>query len=111
HVHIATVEPNPSRAKKEVFVEQAGRYKWEYRGNRKKQSLEKLKSNVANKIMDRSVEHEKINRLIRDTVKVKNQHDELIVNNRQTKKLFMDALKRLPEDRRQWKYGYHSIND
>src|SRR5699024_3267699 len=30
---------------------------------------------------------------------------------RKTNKLFTEAIKRLPEDRKQWRYGYESINE
>src|SRR5699024_8572792 len=30
---------------------------------------------------------------------------------RKTNELFTEAIKRLPEDRKQWRYGYESINE
>lgn len=111
HVHIATVEPHPTREEKEVYDQQTGEYKREYKGSRKPQSLDKLKSHVVNKIMDRSNEHEKINQLIRGTVQNKKQRDTVLANNRHTKNLFMKAMEELPNDKRQWKYGYESINN
>ena len=49
HIHIATVEPSPTRE----------------RGKRKLKSIESMKSKVINNIIDRSQEHKFINDLIR----------------------------------------------
>ncbi|MCM3169471.1 relaxase MobL [Peribacillus frigoritolerans] len=95
HVHIATVEPSPTRE----------------RGKRKLKSLESMKSKVVNNIMDRSQAQKKINDLIRNRmVNSKKSDSTLSFKNRKFKKDFLEIFHALPEDRRQWSYGYNSLS-
>ena len=95
HVHIATVEPSPTRE----------------RGKRKLKSLESMKSKVVNNIMDRSQEQKKINDLIRKRmVNSKKDDSTLSFKNRKFKKDFLEIYHSLPEDRKQWSYGYNSLS-
>ncbi|MEK4306880.1 MULTISPECIES: MobP2 family relaxase [Oceanobacillus] len=95
HIHIATVELSPNN----------------YRGKRKLKSLEKVKSNFINKIMDRSKEHENINSIIRkDIVHSKKENQTFNMFNRTFKKDFLSIYKALPENKRYWNYGYNNIN-
>nr|WP_276399895.1 MobP2 family relaxase [Halalkalibacterium halodurans] len=93
HVHIATVEPIPTRK----------------RGKRKPKTLRYMKSKVVNQIMDRSVEQKKINTLIRDNI-VKKKKSKPMKFNREAKKLFEHIKENLPSDKRQWQYGYNSLD-
>ncbi|MEK5394094.1 MobP2 family relaxase [Margalitia sp. FSL K6-0131] len=93
HIHVATVEPVPTRT----------------RGKRKPQTLSMMKSKVVNNIMDRSEEYKKINDLLRKNI-VGEKKNISSLSNRKTKKLFLSILKELPNDRRQWNYNYHSIS-
>ncbi|QQK77828.1 hypothetical protein HUG15_21100 [Salicibibacter cibarius] len=95
HIHVATVEPFPTRE----------------RGKRKPQTLSAMKSEVVNGLQDRSYEREQINQIIRGKmVDGKKQDNTLRWRNRDMKPLFKDIYKRLPEDKRQWNYGYNSLN-
>lgn len=95
HIHIATVEPSPTRK----------------RGKRKLQSLEKMKSKVINNIMDRSHEQKQINDLIRkQMVDEKKKDNTLSFKNRSFKKDFLKIYNALPEDRKQWSYGYNTLS-
>jgi hypothetical protein len=95
HVHVATVEPNPTR----------------WRGKRKPKTLDAMKSKVVNSIMDRSDQQKKINDLIRKNI-VNRKKEDTTFNwkNRKLKAQFLEIYRQLPEDRRQWQYGYHTIN-
>jgi hypothetical protein len=96
HIHIATVEPSPTRE----------------RGKRKLKSLESMKSKVINNIMDRSHEQKSINDLIRNRmVNSKKSDSTLSFKNRSFKRDFMKIYYALPEDRRQWSYGYNSLSN
>jgi len=95
HIHIATVETDPTRE----------------RGKRKQGTLDKMKSRVVNQILDRSDEYNKIDDLIRGTVHYKKDKKISFAVDKKTKKLFHVALELLPKDMSQWQYGYHSIND
>ncbi|MFS0604953.1 MobP2 family relaxase [Peribacillus frigoritolerans] len=95
HVHIATVEPSPTRE----------------RGKRKLKSLESMKSKVVNNIMDRSQEQKKINDLIRNRmVNSKKSDSTFSFKNRKFKKDFLEIYHALPEDKRQWSYGYNTLS-
>lgn len=110
HVHIATVEPIPTREKKNYLNPQTGVWEKQYRAKRKLGTLERMKSKIVNRIVDRTDERNQITNLIRGSVKKKNENVQLSTY-RKTKRLFQEALERLPTDRSQWQYAYQSIND
>lgn len=110
HVHVATVEPVPTREKKDVQDKKTGEWKEEYRAKRKQKSLDKMKSKVINNLLDRNEERNKINDIIRGAVKDKKENDVKLAANRKTKRLFLQAMQKMPDDMRQWKYGYQSVS-
>jgi hypothetical protein len=92
HIHVATIEPIPTRE----------------RGKRKLKSLEAMKSNVVNKIMDRSKDREELDRLTRESIIGGKKQVALSMDNK-TKKLFQEVMKELPENKRHWQYNYNKI--
>ncbi|GLO65054.1 MobP2 family relaxase [Oceanobacillus kimchii] len=111
HVHIASTEPYPTREKMNVFDKETQTWQEEYRAKRKPKTLDKMKSKVANMILDRTHERNKIDGLVRGTVHHKKENGVSLYSYRKTKELFMEGIEHLPSDKRQWKYGYQSIND
>lgn len=111
HVHVATVEPHPTREIMKVLDKETNTWREEYRAKRKPKTLEKMKSNIANMILDRTNERNKIDELLRGTIKYKNENNISLSSFRKTNKLFIEAMKRLPSDRKEWCYGYQSINE
>ncbi|MGR9527424.1 MobP2 family relaxase (plasmid) [Priestia megaterium] len=94
HIHIATVEPQPTRE----------------RGKRKPKTLDAMKSTVVNQILNRGEQHQKINDLIRkDMVGKKRQDSSLRWKNRDIQPLFLQIYNHLPEDKRQWQYSYRTL--
>ncbi|MBA9042706.1 hypothetical protein HNP21_005844 [Bacillus aryabhattai] len=94
HIHIATVEPQPTRE----------------RGKRKPKTLDAMKSTVVNQILNRGEEHQKINELIRNgMVGKKKQDSSLRWKNRDIQPLFLQIYNHLPEDKRQWQYSYRTL--
>jgi hypothetical protein len=94
HIHIATVEPQPTRE----------------RGKRKPKTLDAMKSTVVNQILNRGEQHQKINELIRnDMVGKKRQDSSLRWKNRDIQPLFLQIYNHLPEDKRQWQYSYRTL--
>lgn len=94
HIHIATVEPQPTRE----------------RGKRKPKTLDTMKSTVVNQILNRGEQHQKINELIRnDMVGKKRQDSSLRWKNRDIQPLFLQIYNHLPEDKRQWQYSYRTL--
>ncbi|MBK0010240.1 hypothetical protein IAE23_27620 [Bacillus sp. S35] len=94
HIHIATVEPNPTRS----------------RGKRKPKTLDVMKSTVVNQIRDRGKNQDRINHLIRkEMVDQKKQDSSFAWRNRELKPLFLMVYNHLPQDKRQWQYSYNTI--
>ncbi|MEQ6001453.1 MobP2 family relaxase [Bacillus amyloliquefaciens] len=94
HIHIATVEPVPTRS----------------RGKRKPKTLDSMKSQVVNNILNKGKEHQQINDLIRKKMVGHKKVDPTVSwKNRKLKPLFFQVLNHLPEDKRQWQYNYNTI--
>src|SRR5699024_10302952 len=83
----------------------------EYRAKRKPKTLDKMKSKVANCILDRANERNKIDELLRGTIRHKKDNHISLASYRKTNQLFKEEIHHLPEDRKQWRYGYESINE
>lgn len=100
HIHLATVQTHNFRE----------------RGKRKPQTIEKMKSNVANKLMNRTKENEKINIFIREKlVKTKREDSIPTLKNKLTNKdmvnQFNSIYKSLPNDKRKWKYNMNAMKE
>lgn len=95
HVHVASVELNPTRY---VFDDGFMHYK----------SLYKMKSKFANTIIDRSNEQKKINDIMRNNI-INGKKEVSFHKDIEMKKLVTEIIKKLPEDKRQWQYGYNSL--
>src|SRR5699024_1068726 len=111
HVHIATVEPHPTRERMNVLDKDSDTWHEEYRAKRKPKTLDKMKSKVANVILDRAHERNKIDELLRGTIRYKKENNISLSSFRKTETLFKEAMNRLPVDRKQWRYGYQTINE
>ncbi|WP_077706711.1 MobP2 family relaxase [Virgibacillus dokdonensis] len=111
HVHVATVEPHPTRERMNVLDKESNTWHEEYRAKRKPKTLDKMKSKVANVILDRAHERNKIDELLRETIRYKKENNISLSSFQKTETLFKEAMNRLPDDRKQWRYGYKSINE
>ncbi|HDR7761564.1 TPA: hypothetical protein QCY16_005251 [Bacillus cereus] len=94
HIHVATVEPFPTRE----------------RGKRKPKTLDAMKGKVVNNLLDRNQEQKQINDLIRNNM-VGSKKEDSVFNwrNQHLKPLFLRIYKQLPSDKRQWQYSYNTI--
>lgn len=90
HVHVATIDlaDNPRT-----------------RGKRKLKTLDKMKSNFINELRVDNELHKRINELIRDNI-VKNKENFLSSEDRVLREKTLELLKRLPNNRKFWSYGY-----
>jgi|SRR5690625_816620 len=111
HVHVATVESHPTRERMNVLDKNSNTWHEEYRAKRKPKTLDKMKSKVANFILDRAHERNKIDELLRGTIRYKKENNISLSSFRKTETLFKEAMSCLPDDRKQWRYGYQSINE
>lgn len=97
HIHIASVELNPTRYTNEDGFMQ---YK----------NLYRMKSKFANTLIDRSKEQKKINDIMRNNI-INGKKEISFHQDIEMKRLVTEIIKRLPEDKRQWQYGYNSLNE
>ena len=102
HIHFAITEPYPCR-EHTIYNGQE-----EIKGYLKKGSLAKAKSAVVNSIMGRQIENEQINELIRNKIiagaRNRPANDDPILAD-----MCGTLLKKLPDDRRLWKYNMNAI--
>lgn len=94
HVHIASVEPNPTRV----------------RGKRKPKTLINMKSKFLNNLVDRQPEYQRINDIIRKNI-IDNDREKTFEKDKEIKKMIKDILNELPEDRKQWNYNNNSMKN
>ena len=95
HVHIATVELSDNPRK---------------RGKRTKSELSKMKSNFINELRHREKEYQKINELIRENI-IKDRENFMSSDDKFLKEKTLELLKKLPDNKRYWQYGYNKINN
>ena len=97
HIHIASVELNPTRYTNEDGFMQ---YK----------NLYRMKSKFANTLIDRSKEQKKINDIMRNNI-INGKKEISFNKDIEMKRLVTEIIKKLPEDKRQWQYGYNSLHE
>jgi len=102
HIHIASTQAFPDREK--VFFNN----KLQYRGNRKPKTFEKMKRTVAYNLYNRNKDLQKIDELIRTPVQQKRNTP--LKNHKDFEFHFHKALDKLPDDKKQWQYGYNTVN-
>jgi hypothetical protein len=96
HVHFATTEVEPTREM--IFVKEHNRY--ERKGQRSDETLEKMKSTFANLIFDRSSELERLNDLrngLRNEIKT-----EMATPKKESVLLLEELKAQLPENQSKW---------
>jgi hypothetical protein len=82
----------------------------ERRGKLKQSTLDKMKSTVANRIVDRSETLNRINQIIRENI-IAARPDDAFIKDRELQQAFMDIYKKLPADKRQWKYNMNGMKE
>ena len=94
HVHIAVVEPYPSRPKMA---------NGEYRGKIKLSTIDAAKSCVVNRVADQSLQLNQINQIIRENM-ISGAIPQ-IHKDRKLERQYRKIFRQLPHDRRLWKYN------
>ena len=94
HVHIASVEINPSRE----------------RGKFKPRTLYNMKSSFVNSLLDKQKDLDKINSLIRDNL-IQGKKEMSFKEDIEMRKMVKEIVKKLPSDKRQWHYNYNSMQE
>ena len=102
HIHIASVEPIPTREKMIVNGQE------EYRGKFKLSSIEKCKSKMVNQIIEQSLENQKISTVMRDSI-ISAMKGNILFEDREIIQQFLHVYNHMPEDKSAWKYGMNKI--
>lgn len=113
HVHIAVVEPTPTRRQKEYWVKNEDgikEKKMQFKGGLKKGTLAKMRSKVVNNIVDRSEQLKEINDIIRKNIILEKKNN-LSFEDRQLKGSFLNIYYKLPRDERLWYYNMNALHD
>ena len=103
HIHIAIVEPHPTREK----IRYQG--KLQYRSRLKPDTLRKTKSQMAHCIVDHADEMKRLQTLTRDTI-IKHREPDVFLSDDALRKKFLDLYRTLPADRRKWKYNMNALS-
>lgn len=113
HVHIAIVEPTPTRPKREYAVKDKGGKKIgskvQFKGSMKPKTFAKVKSKIINNIIDRSVELQKINDIIRKNI-VAEKRERNSYRDDRLRGAFLNLYRALPPDKRLWKYNMNALS-
>lgn len=123
HVHIATVEPEPMREKKEYIqyrtktvngkkvkepiIGEDGKpiKKWEYKGRFKQSSIETCKRSVVNEIVNEKENNLKINHIIRDSI-IKQKQEHPLSKDKDLVQSFLQVYENMPDcNRNMWNYN------
>ncbi|KLV14952.1 MobP2 family relaxase [Bacillus altitudinis] len=108
HVHVAIVEPNPTREYRTYENKQTGEMYQARRGSRKLKTLDKMKSAVANKLLDRDKSLAKITQLIHSQIAPKDLDFKPNLDFKMLK-MYQQIYNNLPSDRRLWKYNNNAL--
>lgn len=103
HIHVATVEPHPTRPK----IQYGGRE--QVRGKIKQSTIDVVKSRVVNTISDDTLHLAEINQVIRENI-VAAKRDRPLSDNELFRREYKRIFRQLPADRRRWHYGDHALD-
>lgn len=92
HIHVAICEPNPKTT----------------RGKRTQKTLDKMKSVFVNELLNSRENYKAINNSIRNNIVSPNEEK---MNDINLKRLAKKVIKNLPDDKRQWHYGYNTMKE
>ena len=102
HIHIAVAEPFPTRPLQEWHG------KMVRRGKLKESTLDKMKSAVVNRLVDRSPEQQRLNDVMGKSLLASVPSDLWTVN-KELRQSFLSLYGRLPPNRRLWKYNMNAL--
>lgn len=117
HVHIAMVEPVPTRKKyypldkngNRLYSKKTGEVIWDYKGKLHQKNLERIKSQVASAIADQSEMLGKINDLSRQQVGKRDDLYHTLSHDHKLQKSYDSIYQQLPSNRSLWKYNNNAL--
>lgn len=102
HVHVASVEVPPTR-KKMMY-----KGKEVYRAKRTKKVIDRMRSKFSNHLLDRDRELALISSLIREQL-TKSTERKPVYRDKELVRQMIQVMKKLPSDKRMWKYNHPSM--
>lgn len=110
HVHLAIVEPKPTRPYKIFTNKKTGEQYQARAGYRKEPNIKNFRSKIANRIVNREQELTKISSLVRNSIgnreiKFRKLPDKIL------QKQYSRIFNKLPDDKRLWKYNMNSMKE
>lgn len=111
HVHIATVQPEPSWVIGRSRCREAENGKLYQRGKFKQGSIDAAKSTFANCIARDRVDNQKINSILRDRLLMNVRSFSLINQDEELRQEFLNLSELLPDDLRLLKYGNNAMKE
>lgn len=110
HVHIAVVEPEPTREYGTFRNRKTGEAYTARRGYRSQTYLSEFRSKIANHLVDRDLQLGKINSLLREKIHAKDTFFQQLPD-RKLKIQMEEIRQELPRDLRLWKYNMNALQE
>lgn len=110
HVHIAVVEPEPTREYGTFRNRKTGESYTARRGYRSQTYLSEFRSKIANHLVDRDLQLGKINSLLREKIHAKDTFFQQLPD-RELKVQMEQIRQELPRDLRLWKYNMNALQE
>lgn len=111
HVHLAIVEPCPSKEKRWYKDKETGSWRHERPGYMPYKAIDGLKSQVANHIADRTQERIKFDTLMRDKIGNRELLKGKLHASYALQNMYQDLYKALPENKQLWRYNNNTMKD
>ncbi|WP_203633528.1 MobP2 family relaxase [Lacticaseibacillus suibinensis] len=109
HVHIAFVEPEPTRRLFTLDDSDGGTHQ-EARGMLKPATISAFKSSIANELINRNQSLARLSSLIRNELP-QHDYDWGKLPNFDLLRLYQQIYKALPDDKRKWKYNMNALQE
>ncbi|WP_203664091.1 MobP2 family relaxase [Lacticaseibacillus sp. 53-4] len=109
HVHIAFVEPEPTRHMFSLSDPDGGSHE-EARGMLKPATISAFKSSIANELVNRDQSLARLSSLIRNELP-QHDYDWSKLPDFDLLQLYKDIYKALPDDKRMWKYNMNALHE
>ncbi|GMG66732.1 MobP2 family relaxase [Tetragenococcus halophilus] len=107
HVHIATIEANPTREYK-TFKRKDGTTYQARKGYRSQKNVDRFKRRVISQLLDRDESLAQVSNLIRQQITKPRAMNQLPDN--ELKYLYHKIFQQLPKDQRTWKYNMNALD-
>lgn len=108
HIHISTVQPNPSWSPGEGRCQMRNNGQIYQKGVFKQQNIERAKSAFANSILNEQIDNQRINRIKRERILAAGKAASLSAE-KPLRKEFLALADKLPDDLRLLKYGNQAM--